>query len=135
MARADRRFRLGSRAFTLLEAVAALAILGGVIVGLLLSRQRALDAARSARELLTCTRLCASRLALLRAGQLAEGEGDFASPEGFSWRVETATLPDDAPEGLAAFRVSVSPPSADAASGAAATVWLRAPTDDEGTAP
>jgi len=123
MRRADRN----SRGFTLLEVVASVAILGGVIVGLLAVRQRAQHACRLAHEMMTCTRLCASRVALLRTGEPAEGAGDFACPKGYTWHVTREALPPNAPDGLAAFRVRVSAASGDDASSVSVAVWLQSP--------
>lgn len=130
-----RRDPSGSFAFTLVEVVASVAIMGGVIVGLLMARSRAVKAHQAARELMTCTRLCASRVASLRAGLAGAGAGSFARPEGYRWTITPAELPKGAPEDLRAYQVHVTAPSTRASRcSVSATVWLlpTKPAEEDG---
>ena len=120
-------------AFSLIEVAASVAIMGGVIVGLLLARSRSLESHRSAREIMTCTRICASRVAALRAGLAGTGEGPCSYPEGYRWTITPAELPEDATSGLRGYEVHVTAPSAGRGVGesVSATVWLVPPGNDE----
>lgn len=124
MRRADHGCRFRPHGFTLFEVVASVAILGGVVVGLLAIQQRAQGACRLAQEIMTCTRLCAAQVALLRAGRLDRGEGEFTEPDGYTWQITSGVLPADVPDGLSAFRVRVSPGSGEKAGGVSVTIWL-----------
>lgn len=116
---------------TLLEVVVSIAILGGVMVGVLKIRHRAQEMARIARENMTCTRLCAAQVALLRSGEVGEGQGTCDHSQAYNWTVTLEPLPEGAPKGLSAYRVLVSPPSADVSAGASAVVWLPSPVADK----
>ncbi len=114
--------RVGARAFTLIEVVAALAIIGGAIVGLLALRERAQQNAVLAREVFTSARLCASCVDAFRAGILDLGEGEFEAAPGYGWSIAEEAAPTDAPTGLGAYRVNVSGPSG-VESGASVVLW------------
>ncbi len=138
----------GPRGFTLVEVAASVAILGGVIVGILVARNNALTAHAEANQILACTRLCAAQVAALRGGFAREGEGVFVTPSGtYEWRI-TCSAPPAATTAtaLTAYEVVVWPaapaaPPADEAAGdapppavepldepcaASATLWLPA---------
>lgn len=106
-----RRVRCGPRAFTLVEVAASVAILGSVILGILLARNRALEAHAEADQILACARLCATQVAALRAGCADLGKGEWETPSGrYEWRIRPAALPEDAASmALRAFEVSVRP--------------------------
>ena len=125
----------GGRSFlcglTLIEVGVSVAILGGVVVGLLAVRARALGSSVTANEMMTCSRLCASQVTQLRAGLLGEGEGTFARPAGYTWEITRSTLPEDAPVGLDPYEIRVTPASGDEAAAVAVTVWLLTPVGGE----
>ena len=101
----------GPRGFTLVEVAASVAILGGVILGILVSRNNALLAHAEADQILACTRLCAAQVAALRAGFAGEGAGEFSTPSGkYEWRI-TASAPQEeaASTALTAYEVTVRP--------------------------
>jgi len=123
------RFR-GRSGLTLLEVVLSIAILGGVVVGVLKIRQRAQESAQLARGNLICTRLCADQAALLRAGELGEGEGSCDHPQPHVWTVAREPLADDMPKGLSAYRVSVRPDSDDTTAAASVVVWIASSSDN-----
>ena len=125
--------RRSRRSFTLIEVAVSIAILGGVIAGMLVARGRALANSRAAQEIMTCTRLCASRVAAFRAGLVAEGEGAAAHASGYSLRITRGTLPDDAPPGLEAYEISVTaPPSlGENAGSVTVVVWRRSAEQSE----
>jgi len=130
-----RRLRC-SPGFTLIEVAASIAILGGVIAGLLVARTRAQETCRAAKEVMICTRSCAARVAALRARLVAEGEGEVLDAEGYSWRITRTVLPEDAPDGLEAFDVLVTaPPHAVNPGSALITIWLPSRSDDEESLP
>ena len=123
-------------AFTLVEVAASVAILGGVIAGLLIARGRSLRTHQAARELMTCRQLCAARVAAVRAGVQPSGQGIMDYPEGYRWSVTAPELPEDAPERLCAYRVTVRAPAWGRAEvpSVSATVWmLPTQTNGEGT--
>lgn len=120
------------RAFTLVEVVASLAILGVVIVGLMAARDRAAAAHAAASQMMTCTRLCASQAAALRAGEAFEGRGRFDAPEGYEWRIERRPAPYSDMPRLRAYEVTVLPPSGDEIIAARLVLWLRSEAE-EGT--
>jgi len=122
-------------AFTLVEVVASAAILGGVVAGLLVARGRALEIARAAQERLHCGRLCGAQVAALRAGLIGEGEGEFATSPGYIWRVMRISLPEQTPRHLAAYEVSVLPPSQREEDKFALTIWRFETTGATGGAP
>lgn len=105
------RVALRRGGFTLLEVAASVAILGGVILGILVARNRALEAHTQADQILACTRLCAAEVAGLRAGFAGEGEGVFVTPSGrYEWRITASALPEGAPAtALTAYEVTVRP--------------------------
>lgn len=117
--------------FSLLEVLAAVAIVGGVIVGVLAARQRAQASCLAAHRVTTSTRLCHSVIARLRAGQVGEGEGVFDGPGGWRWRIGRGPMQGGMPEALAAYRVEVLSPDDDTA-GCAATVWMHRSLREEG---
>lgn len=82
------------RAFTLLEVVVSIAILGGVITALLVARSQAQEKHAIAAQTLTAARLASSQAALLRAGAVGPGEGTFAGSAGYRWRA-TAVSPTE----------------------------------------
>ncbi len=103
----------GRRGFTLVEVAASVAILGGVIVGILVARNHALEAHVQAAQILACTRLCAAQVAGLRAGFAGEGGGVIVTPSGtYEWRITASALPEDASAApLTAYEVTVRPAS------------------------
>ncbi len=111
-------------AFTLVEVAAAVAILAIVCTGLLLARTRAVQATGRAGRILTAVRLCASRVAALRAGLAEPGSGRFQDPQGYQWTIAEEPPPDDAPRGLRAFSVSVSSPTGEPEEEVRVAVWL-----------
>jgi len=117
----ERRFSTG---VTLLEAVAALAIIGSVLVGLLVARMRAFEAHRRAAESLASVRLAASCAEALRARVIAEGSGEATWPAGYTWSVTHGDAPSDVADRLEAFTVRVASPSEDPECTVAVTVWL-----------
>ena len=130
--RMSRRRRVPLCGFTLVEVAVSIAILGSVIVGLLVARGRSQHAFRVAKEVMICTRLCASRVAALRARLIGEGAGESLNPEGYSWRITRTVLPDGAPDGLQAYEVSVMAPASHADAGSVlVTVWLPRETADQ----
>ena len=94
-------------ALTLVELGASVAILGAVIASLLVARVRAQRTLAEARDMDACTELCGSVVAAVRAGVISEGEGTSSSVEGGRWLVRKTDPPDDAPDGLAAYEVTV----------------------------
>ncbi len=98
-------------AFTLVEVAASVAILGGVIVGILVARNNALEAHTQADQILACTRLCAAQVAGLRAGFAGEGGGVFVTPSGtYEWRITASAISEDATAAaLTAYEVTVRP--------------------------
>jgi hypothetical protein len=136
---AARRRALGTRSgFTLVEVAASVAILGGVIVGILVARNNALTAHAEANQILACTRLCAGQVAALRGGFAHEGEGVLVTPSGtFEWRITASALPaETAATALTAYEVVVWPvtpaaPAGDAASGDSTPPPTVAPADAE----
>ena len=123
----------GRGSFTLIEVAVSIAILGGVIAGMLVARGRALANARLAQETMTCSRLCASRVAAFRAGLVAQGEREVSNAQGYSLRITRGTLPDDAPAGLEAYEISVTaPPSIGEKAGSVTVViWRRSAGQSE----
>jgi hypothetical protein len=93
------------------EVAASVAILGGVILGILVARNRALTAHAEADQILACTRLCAAQVAALRAGFAGDGEGELVTPSGkYEWRITSFALPEDATAtALTAYVVTVRP--------------------------
>ena len=118
--------------FTLVEVMASVAILAGVIVGLLVARASALQTCQLAQELMTCTRLCATQAAALRADLLGEGAGEFDSPKGYAWKTVREALPEDFPKGLQAFKITVLPPSRRDEAAVSVTVWRLEPSAGKG---
>lgn len=108
---------------TLVEVAVSVAILGGVIAGILVARARAFAAQHTAESMMTCVRLCAGKTAEFRAGLAAVGEGDFDCPKGYRWTIRAAALPDSVPRNLAAFEVRVFPTNAEDI-GVTAPVWI-----------
>jgi type II secretory pathway pseudopilin PulG len=108
---AFRRSVRGPLGFTLVEVAASVAILGGVIVGILVTRNNALAAHAEAGQILACTRMCAAQVAALRAGYAGEGEGVFVTPSGtYEWRITASALPEEATSpALTAYDVTVRP--------------------------
>jgi prepilin-type N-terminal cleavage/methylation domain-containing protein len=125
MGRVERHAWRTRRGFTLVEVVASLAILGAVVVGLLTLRDRATAAHAAAAQMLTCTRLCSTKAAELRAGRAFEGRGTFDAPEGYEWRIERLVPPYADMPRLAAYEVIVLPPSGDAKVSSRIVLWLR----------
>ena len=106
------------RALTLLEVIVSIGILSGVVAGMFALRSRARLSAHAAHEMLIADSLAASESARLRAGLTAEGEGTFAEPAGYRWRIQG--------QGVGAVQrqdVHVVTPSGEACSEAALTVW------------
>jgi hypothetical protein len=97
--------------FTLVEAAASVALLGGVIVAILVARNNALEAHTEADQILACTRLCAAEVAGLRAGFAGEGTGVLVTPSGkYEWRITASAVPEDAAATvLTAYEVTVRP--------------------------
>lgn len=112
-------------AFTLVEVIASLAILGVVIVGLLTARNRATAAHASAGTMLTCTRLCASKAAELRLGLAFEGRDRFDGQEGYEWQIRVLPPPHADLPRLNAYEVTVFPPAGEENLAARCVVWLR----------
>jgi hypothetical protein len=108
---AFRRSVRGPLGFTLVEVAASVAILGGVIVGILIARNNALVSHGEADQILACTRLCAAQVAALRAGCAGVGEGKFVTPSGtYEWRITSSALPaGPAATALTAYVVAVWP--------------------------
>jgi len=106
-----RRPLRGPRGFTLVEVAASVAILGGVIMGILVARNRALEAHAEAGQILACTRLCAAQVAALRAGFAREGAGEIVTPYGaYEWRITASAVQEDsASAALTAYEVTVRP--------------------------
>ena len=123
-----------SHGLTLVEVAVSVAILGGVIVGLLLARARAQESYNTANEVMISTRLCASQVARLRARLADEGEGVFSQPSGYTWRIARSALPD-AECGLDAYEIHVTPASGEEAGGASVTLWLLSPVTPERSGP
>jgi len=133
-----RNSRQGNRrmnAFTMVEVVAALAIAGGVIVGLLFARDRAVETCASARATAASARLCAALAARVRAGEIRESAGVAEEHGEFLWRVVTEGRPAAAPEAVRAYKVEVLPPNGDTLNGCIARVWRYEPGETEETAP
>lgn len=118
----DRRFRC-ARGVTLVEVAVSVAIMGGVITGILVARARAFAAQQTAESTLTCVRLCSAKSSEFRAGLAFVGEGDFDSPKGFHWIIRSAPLPDASPQSLAGYEVFVHP-AGFAENGVTAPVWI-----------
>jgi prepilin-type N-terminal cleavage/methylation domain-containing protein len=98
------------RGFTLVEVAASVAILGGVILGILIARNNALAAHVEADQILRCTRLCAAQVAALRAGFAREGQGRIVTPSGtYQWRITASPLVDSTATELTAYNVVVWP--------------------------
>ena len=110
----------------------SVAIMGGLIVGLLLARARGERTHAMANEMLACTEICASQVAALRADIAREGQGTFAYPQGYEWSIVRTALPDNAPKRLRAYEVSVRPPAGGETSGVSAVVWLPAALEPAG---
>jgi hypothetical protein len=93
------------------EVAASVAILGGVILGILVARNNALEAHTQADQILACTRLCAAEVAGLRAGFAGEGAGVIATPAGtYEWRITASAVSEDAAvTDLTAYEVTVRP--------------------------
>ncbi len=132
MRRHPRRPAERRAAFTLVEVMVSVAIIGSVLAGLLVARGRSVEAHRVAVETMTAARLCSSQAALLRADLLGEGSGTFDNPAGYTWQVRRTDPPEAAPQGLLSFEVSVAPPSGGTGSSAALTVWLLSAETPEG---
>ncbi len=113
------------RGVTLVEVAVSVAILGGVIAGILAARGRAFAAQRAAEATLTSVRLCAAKAAEFRAGLASVGEGDIESPKGYRWTIRPATLPEGVPRTLAAYEVRVQPADS-AEDGVSVPVWVEA---------
>lgn len=107
--------------FTLLEVVVALALLGGVMAGLLAARVRAQHAHAVADQMMTCTRLCADRVAAFRAGVVDAGEGEFPSPAGYHWRI--AGVSGETPKDVAAYEIVVYPIDESSEAAVRVVVW------------
>ena len=114
----------GAAGFTLIEVAVSVAILGGVIAALLLARSRAMQAHVIANEMMTCTRLCATQAAALRAGVIGEGEGDFETPKGYHWGIKRLALDETMPQGLGAYEIHITPPAHDDEAGVTTALWL-----------
>jgi len=134
MPRVPRAGRSAGSAFTLLEVLAAVAILGGVVVGVLLACQRARGVGVSANTTMTCARLCASLAARARRPGADLDEARFETPAGYTWFVTPESLPEGAPKGLEALRVSVVPVQGEGR-GASVVVWRQGRLDEKGAAP
>jgi type II secretory pathway pseudopilin PulG len=106
-----RRFLCGPRGFTLVEVAASVAILGGMILGILVARNNALEAHARADQILSCTRLCAGQVAALRAGCVGAGQGWLVAPSGtYEWRITVSAPPEDSTAtALAPYNVAVWP--------------------------
>ena len=111
-------------AFSLLEVIVSIAILGGVITALLVARSRAQETHIIAAQMLTATRLAASRAALVRGGTLGPGEGEFKEPSGFRWRVTAIPPVEGGAKDLRMMEVSVWPESHEAEAGVTLHVWV-----------
>ena len=133
-----RNSRQGNRrinAFTMVEVVAALAIAGGAIIGLLFARDRAVETCASARMTATSARLCAGLAARVRAGEIGESAGVAEEHGEFRWRVVAEGRPTAAPEAIRTYRIEVLPPNGDTLNGCIAGVWRYEPGETEETAP
>ena len=120
------RARLHNRrdGFTLLEVAVSVAILGGVLGGMLVAQSRATLAFGVARDTLSGATLCASRVAALRAGVAGPGQGVFTAPSGFRWSVRRLDDLRPGAAGLEKYEVTVTPPSGERAAIALAVVWV-----------
>jgi hypothetical protein len=115
------------------EVAASVAILGGVILGILVARNRALAAHAEADQMLSCTRLCAEQVAALRAGLAGAGGGEVATPSGrFEWRITISTMAEDpTTAALTAYHVTVRPARVFSDHAAADSAPAQADADDE----
>jgi type II secretory pathway pseudopilin PulG len=125
--------------FTLVEVAASVAILGGVILGILIARNNAMAAHGEADQILVCTRLCAAQVAALRAGCAGEGEGRFVTPSGtYQWRITLSAPPEDSTAAaLTAYEVAVwpaAPASDDTAKDSASPPTIEQPDEERGAA-
>jgi len=121
--RSRRRPARRCAALTLVEVAVSVAILGGVIAGILVARARAFEAQRTAESMMTCVRLCAGKAAEFRAGLATVGEGDFDCPKGYRWSIRATALPDSMPRSIAGFEVSAFPADSEEI-GVTAPVWI-----------
>lgn len=114
--------RLGQGAFSLVEAMACVALAGGVAAGLLAAQARAMANLAEARETLVCAELCASLAAQARAGLAGPGEGEYATPKGYRWKI---TGGEESPAAsVARYTARVDGPSGDEKTSATAPVWV-----------
>lgn len=109
--------------FSLVEAIVCVALIGGVAGGLFAARARAMAAFVAARETLLCAELCASLAEEVRAGARQPGQGEFANPEGYRWKIELAPGRGTPPT-LEKYSVEVAGPSGMEETRAEASVWV-----------
>ena len=117
---ADRR----RAAFTLLEVIVSIAILGGVITALLVARSSAQETHLIAAEMMTATRLANSIAAQVRAGVQPVGEGAYKEPFGYRWRVTALPTPDGGRKELRMYEVRVGPQAHETQAAVTLQVWL-----------
>jgi len=119
----------------MVEVVAALAIAGGVIVGVLFARDRAVTACASARATMASARIGASLAARLRVGEIGEGAGVVEEQGEFGWWIVRDALASGAPETVRAYTIEVLPPNGDVLNGCIVHAWRHEPNETKGTAP
>ena len=116
-----------------MEAMACVALAGGVAAGLLAAQARAMANLAEARETLMCAELCASLAAQARAGLAGPGEGEFVTPKGYRWKIKGGGEAQDA--SVVTYAVTVDGPSGDAKTSASAPVWVFRQAAAEGAQP
>lgn len=124
--------RSGPRAFTLVEVVAALALLGAVSATLLVAVGHATHAGGQAVRTLRTTTLCASEVAALRAGLTSEGEAPCEEAPGYHREIAELAPDGQAPQALRAYLITVTSPTGDPAETTEVTVWLPPLAEDAG---